>query len=88
MAEPDATIRAAGQYVEVIDPRNKLHGKRGVVQFFVGDNIYVKFADLRWARIRMFFPDQLRCSTAARELPAGTSIVPRKRRIALPKRGV
>ncbi len=57
-------IDAAGQHVEVIDARSKLHGSVGVVAFFVGDNIYVTFEGLRWAPTNMFFADQLRAVPA------------------------
>ena len=65
LPSPQATIRAAGDTVEVIDAGNRLHGKRGVVAFFVGDNVYVTFAEVRWSRTRMFFRDQLRLTESA-----------------------
>jgi hypothetical protein len=53
-------VEVAGPHVEVIDARSKLHGRVGVVEFFVADNVYVTFDGLRWAPTRMFFPEQLR----------------------------
>jgi hypothetical protein len=57
--EDSQKIRAAGDYVEVIDASSKLYRKLGYVAFFVGDNIYVTFPAVRWFSTKMFFPEQL-----------------------------
>lgn len=57
-------IDVAGQYVEVIDTRSALHGRIGVIEFFVGDNVYVTFAGRAWLPATMFFPEQLRAAAA------------------------
>jgi hypothetical protein len=66
-------IRAAGDYVEVIDASSKLYRKFGYVAFFVGDNIYVTFPDVRWFSTKMFFPEQLSAADAPQHQlrPAG-----------------
>jgi len=55
---------AAGDYAEVVDTSNELHGNIGVVAFFVGDNVYVTFPDVRRSPTKMFFLEQLRAVTA------------------------
>jgi hypothetical protein len=85
-AAASGEIRAAGQYVDVIDHRHKLYGKCGRVVFFVGDNIYVKFSANRWAPTRMFFPEQLKLSGAPnpkRRFAAVTALI-RKVQLSLP----
>lgn len=61
MPNPAAFPRA-GDAVEVIDRHHKLFGFAGTIAYFVGDNVYVRFANLRWSKTRMFFPDQLRAA--------------------------
>jgi hypothetical protein len=71
-------IRAAGDYVEVIDASSKRYRQVGSVAFFVGDNIYVRFHDVRWwLPTKMFFPEQLRPAAAPQHQrpPAGASML-------------
>ena len=49
-----------GDRVEIVDPSHRLYRMNGIVRFCVGDNIYVRFAGLRWRSVRVFFPEQLR----------------------------
>jgi len=65
---PDrAVIRCAGDHVEVLDRRHPLHGRRGIIAFFVGDNVYVRFPGRRLGRTQMFFLDQLHAIPAPQE---------------------
>jgi hypothetical protein len=54
-----AAFPCAGERVEVIDRRHKLFGRVGTIAYFVGDNVYVTFTQLRWSKTRMLFADQL-----------------------------
>ena len=49
----------AGDRVEIVDASHRLHREVGTVDFFVGDNVYVRFPNRRWRSVRMFFPVQL-----------------------------
>jgi hypothetical protein len=62
-----AAFPCAGDCVEVIDRQHKLYGRAGTIAYFVGNNVYVTFAKLRWSKTRMFFPDQLRAVYADQE---------------------
>ncbi len=49
----------AGDLVEIVDPTNRLYRAVGSVEYFVDDNIYVRFPNRRWRSLRMLFPKQL-----------------------------
>jgi hypothetical protein len=63
----DDEIRTAGDRVEVVDPTHRLAGRAGTVEFFVRDNVCVRFDDVWWLPKRMVFVDQLRLVTAAEQ---------------------
>jgi hypothetical protein len=78
-------LRAAGDFVEVVDVSSKLYGKVGTVAFFVGDNVYVTFSDVRWSPTKMFFPAQLRVVDAPLRRPqlGGPALLLSKLRLSL-----